>query len=321
MRKILKKENGITLIALVITIIILIILAGISINLLLGDNGIVRKAQQAKTDTEQSRINEEKGLNEAAKYIEDIKSENGENPEPTPEPTITTKELKAGDYIEYNTGVNEIGENGIIICRVLYEASSEYNLQIISDKNVEELTFGGSDWDTGRDSYNNVITTLNTKAGQYLNLTYATDARCVGSDPTAKNGTFVNKNSENSGPVNLEFTSTVSGANNMKDTDTNYVTDQTQMQNLNIWKTGEEYWLASRYVLLDDTPNNSYYFFNVRYVNSSGSLRNNFDLCRVNTSNTAIGSSTSNGLRPCFALKSDIKITGGNGTSGNPYTM
>ena len=106
MRKILKKENGITLIALVITIIILIILAGISINLLLGDNGIVRKAQQAKTDTEQSRINEEKGLNEAAKYIEDIKSENGENPEPTPEPTITTKELKAGDYIKYNTGVN-----------------------------------------------------------------------------------------------------------------------------------------------------------------------------------------------------------------------
>lgn len=46
--KILKKGNkGITLIALVVTIIVLIILAGISINILFGDNGIIKKAQMA----------------------------------------------------------------------------------------------------------------------------------------------------------------------------------------------------------------------------------------------------------------------------------
>lgn len=33
------------------------------------------------------------------------------------------------------------------------------------------------------------------------------------------------------------------------------------------------------------------------------------------------GYSDAYGLRPCFALKSTIKITGGIGTSGNPYTM
>lgn len=44
----MKKENGITLIALVITIIVLIILAGVSINLVLGDNGIITKAKWAK---------------------------------------------------------------------------------------------------------------------------------------------------------------------------------------------------------------------------------------------------------------------------------
>ena len=33
------------------------------------------------------------------------------------------------------------------------------------------------------------------------------------------------------------------------------------------------------------------------------------------------GYSDAYGLRPCFSLKSTIKITGGNGTSGNPYTM
>ena len=43
-----KKQKGITLIALVVTIIVLIILAGISINLILGDNGIITKATQTK---------------------------------------------------------------------------------------------------------------------------------------------------------------------------------------------------------------------------------------------------------------------------------
>ena len=40
-------EKGITLVALVITIIVLIILAGISINLVLGENGIIKKAKEA----------------------------------------------------------------------------------------------------------------------------------------------------------------------------------------------------------------------------------------------------------------------------------
>ena len=45
------KENGITLIALVITIVVLLILAGISLNLVLGENGIVTKAKDAREQT------------------------------------------------------------------------------------------------------------------------------------------------------------------------------------------------------------------------------------------------------------------------------
>ena len=48
----LQKEKGITLIALIVTIIILIILAGISISTLTGDNGIIDQAHTAKEDTE-----------------------------------------------------------------------------------------------------------------------------------------------------------------------------------------------------------------------------------------------------------------------------
>ena len=48
------KEKGITLIALVITIIVLLILAGVSISMLTGDNGILTQAQRAKEMTEAS---------------------------------------------------------------------------------------------------------------------------------------------------------------------------------------------------------------------------------------------------------------------------
>jgi len=47
----LKEQKAITLIALVVTIIVLIILAGVSINLVLGDNGIITKAKEGKEDT------------------------------------------------------------------------------------------------------------------------------------------------------------------------------------------------------------------------------------------------------------------------------
>ena len=53
MKEFLKeKEKGITLIALVITIIVLLILAGISISMLTGQNGILNRAQEAKEKTE-----------------------------------------------------------------------------------------------------------------------------------------------------------------------------------------------------------------------------------------------------------------------------
>ena len=71
----LKKNNGITLIALVITIIVLLILAGVSISMLTGDNGILMKAQRAKDVTQISSEKEalqltmiNKKLSEDEKY-------------------------------------------------------------------------------------------------------------------------------------------------------------------------------------------------------------------------------------------------------------
>jgi Tfp pilus assembly protein PilE len=54
-----KNKNGITLIALVVTIIVLLILAGISISMLTGDNSILNRTTQAKEKTEKAQIIEQ----------------------------------------------------------------------------------------------------------------------------------------------------------------------------------------------------------------------------------------------------------------------
>lgn len=59
-----KKERGITLVALVVTIVVLLILAGVSISMVLGNNGIVTKAQasQAAQDKAYAKEVVESGL-------------------------------------------------------------------------------------------------------------------------------------------------------------------------------------------------------------------------------------------------------------------
>lgn len=47
----MKIEKGITLVALVVTIVVLLILAFISISLLMGENGIINKASESKEET------------------------------------------------------------------------------------------------------------------------------------------------------------------------------------------------------------------------------------------------------------------------------
>ena len=65
------KNKGITLIALVLTIIVLIILTGVSISMLIGENGIITKANIAKISTELSNYNEELNQWKLSKIMDD----------------------------------------------------------------------------------------------------------------------------------------------------------------------------------------------------------------------------------------------------------
>ena len=66
----LKGQKGITLVALVVTIIVLIILAGVSIALVLGDNGIINKAKEGKTNYALGANEEDAQLSNAIAWID-----------------------------------------------------------------------------------------------------------------------------------------------------------------------------------------------------------------------------------------------------------
>ncbi len=87
-REIISHQKGITLISLVITIIILLMLAGIVINMGIGENGIFNKAKYAKNKYLNAQIEEEKMLNELYKQL-GLDAELPEN----------TKETEAGTIV------------------------------------------------------------------------------------------------------------------------------------------------------------------------------------------------------------------------------
>ena len=66
----MKEQKGITLIALVITIIVLLILAGISIAMLTGNNGLLTKANSAKTETTKAEVMERINMELNAAYAD-----------------------------------------------------------------------------------------------------------------------------------------------------------------------------------------------------------------------------------------------------------
>ena len=73
MKEILKNKKGITLIALIITVIVLLILVGVTIVTLTGDNGILSQSNKAKTQNDREEVLERVKIEVLASYGEDGK--------------------------------------------------------------------------------------------------------------------------------------------------------------------------------------------------------------------------------------------------------
>ena len=73
--KITREKRGITLIALVITIVILIILATVTLNVVIGENGLIEKTKYAKDLYANSAVVEEQGINDLIAQMDNINKE------------------------------------------------------------------------------------------------------------------------------------------------------------------------------------------------------------------------------------------------------
>ncbi len=126
--KIKRKENkGITLIALVITIIVLLILAGVSIAMLTGENGILNQAQNASTETEKASVIEQAKTDIIDRQIE---NQNG---------SITKADLKEilGKYFDLDSNT-EIPDD---LTGFELKTKEEYGGQTIEISDIYNGTF------------------------------------------------------------------------------------------------------------------------------------------------------------------------------------
>ncbi len=131
-------NQGITLVALVITIIVLLILAGISIATLTGDNGILNKAQQAEEKTTQAQIKELLQL-----AIIEIQTQiQTEQKRPANLDDITTETIseKIQDNLEITVGEKEENTNNTFQKIIIITKNGEtHQYKIKEDMTIEKI--------------------------------------------------------------------------------------------------------------------------------------------------------------------------------------
>ena len=157
----MKNRNGITLIALIITIVILIILAGVAINLAVGENGIFNKAKFAKEKYTNEEYLEQEQLNEIYAYLnKDSKlPENTKDTEmgtqvklpsewysttptyiSTEDGRTVTKEVKTASVIAVATGS---GETVPVPTGFYYVGGNKATGVVISDSKEDQNKYAG----------------------------------------------------------------------------------------------------------------------------------------------------------------------------------
>ena len=110
--KLKKQVKGITLVALVVTIIVLLILSGVAINLSIGEDGIFRRAQEGAKVYQNASENEKIELDKVSNYIDDYL--NGNNKEDEEEKLSEVEEaIKNGTVYENNTTIYDKYSNPV----------------------------------------------------------------------------------------------------------------------------------------------------------------------------------------------------------------
>ena len=151
-----KFNQGITLVALVVTIVVLLILAGVSLNLVLGENGIISKAREASTKTVQAQQNSEIEMNLLEQELANA-----------------TKEPDPAEGVKMPTGFYYVGgtkTSGIVISDNVNDKDKYKNKAVVgtdllgnqyvwipctTDSTSSKLQYARTEWGVEEDGYDN----------------------------------------------------------------------------------------------------------------------------------------------------------------------
>ena len=175
MKKTFKNTAGITLIALVVTIVVLLILAGVSVNALFGDSGIIEKAKDAQNKMNLAIENDQKGINELSKWLDNqVNGTTGGDDPVTPTGNWTQNKTS----VTNGTTTYTVGDDYTYDCGVSEYTTAGGKWKVLGAENGKLLLMSTVDVGTlqlsGKDGYNTGISQLNTMCAKY-----GTNARSI----------------------------------------------------------------------------------------------------------------------------------------------
>ena len=165
----LKNKKGITLIALVVTIVVLLILAGVTISLLLDENGIIAKSKDARTETRVSQIEDEVGMWKQHNFINKESNQAQESAD-TMLANLISRKLLTEDEIDRDqelitikkkdgTIVKEISYGNVTINISKTPATDKSGIVLLA-VDVIGITIPNIDMRNGNEELNNFVNSL-----------------------------------------------------------------------------------------------------------------------------------------------------------------
>ena len=313
-----KKENGITLVALVITVVVMLILAAIAIGSVTGD-GLFNRTRQAAEAYENASKKESDQIQELMNEIDEYLTEENDNEGVDPGEVAVV-----GDFVNYSVIVDGVTYDK---WRIL-DLDNNGHMEIVC-YNGPEFTLGAgtaSPSDTteekekAKSDYANAIKILNDESVPYGEGTYGYSTRHLGSDPS--NPSSYATIDESYIKLYEDYDNIESNANYPYLSQTHHESDLAAVELFSgtIKLVGYS-WLASRFV----DANSSTSDFGVRFVDNSSTPNSSNPLYFVYSDGNVYGQSYSFfALAPVVILESGIKIdtsTAGNGSEGSPWTL
>ena len=316
-----KKENGITLVALVITVVIMLILAAVAIGSVTGD-GLFSKTRQA-AETYENASREEADqiqtlMNEIDKYLTGNNVSEGLEPEEV---------AVVGDFVNYSVQVDSNG-NDVIDEGETYDKWRILDLD--NNGHMEIVCYNGPEFTIGSDTdvnkaksdYANAIKILNDASVPYGEGTYGYSTRHLGSDPS--NPRSYETIDESYIKFYKDYDNIESNANYRYIVQTHHESDLAAVRSFSNTEDGKKLagsysWVASRIVNTFSSSS----IFCVRTVDSSGTVVSNDNLCLVRSDGFGRGFSNSNAFAPVVSLESGVKIIegSGDGSEDSPWQL